>query len=656
MSYSNKSGKPLRPVIPPHISRRLQHRNRESTPELPEALPGQVERACRTLCTQVARYRTLDLLSLAAHLVLAYDPESEREIDQEFPPPALEYLTRVSLSQKAPNITGLIPDLSSTRNLLARFMALQDLLMRPTHQNSDLLSAVSGMYNFMYRFPAFELHWVDVLVPLFSPCQQDLTRLVGFDLDQALLLLHAMEEIRISKGARLRQDLLRQSSQFAKEIEQYFRFGFGRQWMTEGTKRRIRVAPTVTDSLISAILEDHFLECRWKTLCITSNELSEKVRLPLSVSDAFLNAVSSRFGTEPNERPLIPMRDEVLEHAPLLALDSGDYFCHMSNYLLWAIKPKFENALKKSSGWEKYQRHRAEVCETQAIGLIARALRGSIYYHDLEYPGEKPGSHNQLDGLVIYDKCLVLLEAKAGTLGGPARRGAPSMGEDLQKLIGDAHDQAVRAQKYVTDSDEVTFTVKGRSSPLIVRHADYSRILLVTASLDPIGLYTAAPEELKRIGVVRAAPLPWSVTLTELRIITELVQYGPQLIHYVSSRTNPALMKLILGSPEEVDIFSWYLNYGLHFPAEVLEAEHPSMILMLGMSENIDYYFDYMFGRRRTPIAKPSQNLSSAERRAIVKIVQKRAPGFVDEACKVLETWSRRQKMPLYPADGATLA
>src|SRR6266581_4587465 len=87
--------------------------------------------------------------------------------------------------------------------------------------------------------------------------------------------------------------------------------------------------------------------------------------------------------------------------------------------------------------------------EKKALEYLRDTLRPDQAYQSLKYWVTEEGEHKEaeLDGLLVIDSALFLVEAKAGSITQPARRGAAaSLQTDLQKLVGDSYSQALRAR------------------------------------------------------------------------------------------------------------------------------------------------------------------------------------------------------------------
>ena len=166
----------------------------------------------------------------------------------------------------------------------------------------------------------------------------------------------------------------------------------------------------------------------------------------------------------------------------------------------------------------------------------------------------------EVDGLILYDEVLVIVEVKGGGISPAARRGAPSLVEDLETLLGKAHDQAARVASYLESVDEAVFrTADGKE--LLLRNCDFSRVIEIAVTLDSISASRPGWADIIESKAPAGSSFRWSVELLDLRVIAELTEFGPQFIHYVDCLSR--LPQGILEFNDVLDTFSRYLRDGL---------------------------------------------------------------------------------------------
>jgi len=311
--------------------------------------------------------------------------------------------------------------------------------------------------------------------------------------------------------------------------------------------------------------------------------------------------------------------------------------CPNRKLLVWAVRPKLEATLKSSSIFNRYSDHRGEYLEREAVRLLAVALKGATAYHSLEYTWTENGQQRQaeLDGLVIYDDVMFLVEAKAGAFPLKARRGYDkAIVENLKALVAEAHAQALTAQKYIEQNDTARFVLTDGSEVFVDRRT-VRKTILVAVTLDPLDVFCTNLHRLSELGIFRSSEnLPWAIPLLDLRIIAETVEFPSQVIHYLGRRLLINQDKR-MEAHDEIDWWGHYLAEGLLFD----DPRHSdaTRIQLLSYTGDFDKYYFHQLGQRKTPSPKPAQNMPQSFRRAILDIENGARRGRVCVICDLLD-------------------
>jgi hypothetical protein len=372
-------------------------------------------------------------------------------------------------------------------------------------------------------------------------------------------------------------------------------------------------------------------------MIVDASTISARTGVSHESASSFMEVFSLPFGQKPIGDNW-PSRYEPLYHAPLVRLGSEKYFAHLATTeLIWAIHPNLESQMKGTSLWQKYDSHRADTVETEALRLLSSILPGCHSYQNLTY--RMPDGHGklcqfELDGLILYDQVLILLEAKAGSFSPAARRGAPSLQEDLKELLAKGHDQAARAKAYLESGEEVTFHTAGNKE-LILRLSEFTRVIEVVVTLDSIAPFASEWENLFHPQAKVQSSYRWSVELLDLRVIAEIVEFGPQFVHYIDCLSR--LRDRVLEFQDVLDTFSSYLQCGLNFPHD--PSQMHNMIGLLNHTAEFDDYFLFEQGILERPTSKPAMALDADTYSNLKDICETAAQGFVEGACKLLDRW-----------------
>jgi hypothetical protein len=244
----------------------------------------------------------------------------------------------------------------------------------------------------------------------------------------------------------------------------------------------------------------------------------------------------------------------------------------------------------------------------------------------------------ELDGMIQFDRTLLLIESKAGALTDSARRGGRErIKSNIKELLGKAHRQALRARDYIEGTVEPKFfAADGSEIPFDKRR--FARIFLASTTLDPLDVYNTALHEVVSAGLLEEKHLPWAVSLDILRVIAEMNEFPTQLIHYLTRRLRINEFKKFYAG-DELDWFGLYLSRGLYFDKDERFNEATHVVFDGSFSADFDAYYFYKEGQRTKPTKKPVQPMPKLLRRIIVELDARKEPDGHSEAIIRLLNW-----------------
>jgi hypothetical protein len=169
-----------------------------------------------------------------------------------------------------------------------------------------------------------------------------------------------------------------------------------------------------------------------------------------------------------------------------------------------------------------------------------------------------------LDAAVVWGPFLILVEVKGKQFRPRSRFGDPSrLRDDLKDNIEDAFAQATRAARFIEANATATYVEKGTGRKLVVQKDSVRRIFPVSVTLHYFGRLATQLALLKRIGLFKDSAYPWSVSLSDLDLITRFAGSPDVFLHYVQRRLDlQRSEKEIRG--DELDVFGLYLDTRLH--------------------------------------------------------------------------------------------
>ena len=599
------------------------------------------------------RYDPLDVMAHISFMNMSGNPETYKEWAHEGQPAFVEYVTLLCL--KKPHHTP-----SDPRDRFIDGSVLEDIQNRLKQIHSDTmwffgtkhiepnkagppsvmeeLQFESVTHGLFVRNPGYFQHLEDLLRGLFQPLTAWMESNLGFSVDDAISFGQAIDRM-VNRRVGTRCDRARDEE---KKLRQYVRAfrksGSLPNDYTEGTITKL--AGLRDDNLrrkIRNLLTGWTFLALGDTYAFTAEELAAEASAPVDRVRAFLDSMSIGFG-DVDEGFYMPTVGHELHTRPIVRHD-GRYLCPVGGLLTWALQPALEGML--TPVWERYQRNRCRYLESRSVELLSKALGGAPYYSRLKYRPSDVDAENELDGLLTFDRYLFLVECKAGSFARAARRGAEEpMLHGLKDLIADAHDQALKARDYISSCETANFAAENGAT-VAIKRADFDRIFLVTTTLEPLDVYTPVLHRVADLGIFSEGELPWAVYLLDLRVISELVEFPAQLIHYLDRRLRLHSAKKVEAG-DELDWFGHYLIEGLSI--EDLQRWPADRIQLASYTTAMDDYFMYQGGQRQTPAPRPTQSMPEKLREIIAELEAQHAEGYVDLVCHLLDMGSDARK------------
>jgi hypothetical protein len=302
-----------------------------------------------------------------------------------------------------------------------------------------------------------------------------------------------------------------------------------------------------------------------------------------------------------------PTNDTIITSHPIIKHNER-YFAFHLPMTVRGCKSYIETLLKQKSEkyyMEKYLPSRDKYLEHTTMDLINTLLPKAKVHRNLLYDVVDNGLKKQyeLDGLVVYDDCLIIIETKARELRIPSKRGhIVKLKGDLKKILQEAHKQATRAIGYINSALEVSFFDKRNSRRVEISRRNYKHVFIILGNFEPLYVLSTHLSTAKRLGLLSGEEWPWFVYLNDLRVISEIIEHPSTFLHYIQKRIALNDMSS-LKAFDELDYFMYYLKKGLPLNKEEIESHDMTMIGVF--TEELDLYYS-LLGRKISDITKPS--------------------------------------------------
>jgi len=341
---------------------------------------------------------------------------------------------------------------------------------------------------------------------------------------------------------------------------------------------------------------------------LLSTEILEQLSLTLGSNNIFQNGKIEYF----------PMNESLIYKKPLVKIDE-DFFCFNSptmNYNLdLIIENLILNLIPQNKQSKQYYSKKGDYLEDISLELFQSILPNAQVYKGLKY-----NIDDEVDGIIIYDNNIFIIEAKSNNLTIGAKKGnTDKIKRNTKDIVEKAYQQAIRAKSYIESNDFSDFRDKNKKVILAIDKSKINNIYMINTTLEPLMHITANLNSLKRFGFVQGKDWIWSVYINDLRIISEIIDSPAEFLLYLERRIKfndyPQIRTL-----EEIDIFGHFLHNGIYYDDIDFPEQHYMMVTD-GFSQPIDEYYLSIDGSLEKEIPKPSF-LNKCKTKKIVKKIE----------------------------------
>ena len=220
-----------------------------------------------------------------------------------------------------------------------------------------------------------------------------------------------------------------------------------------------------------------------------------------------------------------------------------------------------------------------------------------------------------MDGLIIYDDVLILLEVKAGSLATTS----PVLDYEtnllkLKELIENPANQAQRFRNYLQDNKEIDIydSNKKRSNIITTLNVNsFREIFQCCITLDNLGHLASKASKLKSIGINVDLSSTWSLALDDLRVYADLFDSPLQFLHFLKQRSLAEASGLVELN-DELEHIAMYFNYNNYaMYAEGIIAEHQvNEVKWDGLTIDIDNFYFKTLAEPNKKHEKPKQKIN----------------------------------------------
>lgn len=549
---------------------------------------------------------TFDPVKLLSQIHLTYllVPENEfhgEDSDQERWLRNLEFLSGLCLSHSYPRTTKKLVDgsgLEEVEKALDRyfksietdFLTSGSLVEKEEDKEIESILKHSKLFSFYVRGESYQHQLRDIFVSIYSAHDKWFKDKLGFTIDQAL---HLAESIISEYNDRVNSE--RELS--LKKAKKYIKSHPQSNLSSEDQKKYLTQVGCY-----------YFFGESDRILSFTLKQFIKFSGYPENVCRSFLTRLSQKFEYRNPKFPntfkkakSAPWDYNTLYEKPIISYQ-GKYYVPLPSLFYEVLYHTFyydligDDQYWNSGGSKIY----ANALELKTAEYLERIFPKASIFINPEYPN----GQELCDVLVLYDRYVLVLQDKTKRMQHESLLGKSieKIKDDIAKGIKSAFDQAIKAKSYLESGKPVK--VKVKNGNIIIDSRQISNIYPISVTLDSYQNFTTRFANTNSIlKVFDENKYPWSVSLSNLGTITEIIDSPYQFLHYIQRRFTIEKTTFQLMA-DEIDLLGLYLSRGIYF--EDGEFDKYTNASFSGFSDEID---KYLFEKHETSLipSKPSQ-------------------------------------------------
>lgn len=583
----------------------------------------------------------LELLMQFAVPYLAIDPDTFREWESDRSPAHVEYLALQAM-RALPGVAAWEP-----RDMSERLEEAEDLVRRLFQLTTalygiDFVESSSGtqedavvgelrfrtlLESLSIRGSSYPEHEILIVRGLFAPFDNELVSLMGFTADQALACADTLATVML---VPLEERFERSRVFVADALKAVKRSRRGKP----SNDRMVASLSALPPKKARRVLQN--LATAWTfagsktTFAIRTSDLATRTGLDESVVDSFLNALACSPNDAESPYFRYPAPTHPLRTRPLIR-DGEGFLAPDASALLSGLRGRLEEAIQADANlFAKYDSHRGKWLERECERLLQVALPGCRTWRNL--PWHYEDDSGEIDVLVEYDDLVVRVEAKAGGVTPPARRGAPlRMRDDLEKLIGEGRNQLDRLRVNLQRAGAVACGL-GEQAEVFEKALQLEAVV----TLEDLSAFAVDAYRLKELGTLPpGSEIPWILSLPDLMVVADVLK-GLPFVHYMVRRSRLNRLGKVTAH-DELDWLGHYIKEGLYFDELFQEDGGPGLLRLLSYSEQFDSWYFARAGVRTVETPKPEQVLPDIMAELISRLERERPPHHVTAGVLMLD-------------------
>lgn len=589
-------------------------------------------------------YAALDFLDFIAMDSALFNPETFEpstegllEIHNEY---AFSFITAncSKICEEHPSFENCQEFLTIIKKIID--LCIQYYMREDLQDESEKSVRFQSIISFLdLRGDSYEDHRIDLIKEIFTPFDNFFQKQFGFNTQQ---LLEMTEEIKIQRLNNFfkKGELIENWKEINKKITALLE------------EKGIDLESQIDSEIIQEIYNNKEIsELRAKATEISYStteyyneiNITEKVRkdlidifcIELGNNDEFL-------GFTPNW----PLNNSLIYRKPFLKV--GDKYYAFGNTIFFRNLIRILESLifNYAEGYfnNKYMVKKAKLLEDMTIKYFETLLPDSDVYQNLFYNISESGvlKRVEVDAIIIYDKHLFIIEAKANQIPLSARRGSiKKIKKSLKKILDKAYEQAIRCKKYIDENRIARFEYEDKMLALEIKKEEFDHFYLINTTIERLRHFSIQLDDVREFNLLKGDEDIWTVFINDLRIISEINDCPSVFLLYLQRRKK-ALQNIDFFNQDEIELYGHFLKTGLYYPEKISDTK----LQLIGQMHDIDeYYMSKNNNKKKVP--KPGFNVSDIYLDLVRKIENINKNGFSIASMFLLQIETHDQEVIL---------
>lgn len=587
-----------------HISQHDKEQKGKTYERLKEHIPileDEIEKIIDSLKTDIT---SCDVRHILEHFGFMYNLSSVDSIDQDLEEPRsfkLDYLLSLITSISTLNDQECSDDILEkiTASLAELEMKCIVYLMLTSDYKGEpnQTKFIQSMHHMIVRGDSFSEHKVQLCKELFSKFDSILLGEYGLTANKLIdsLVNIANNPLTILETKKLYFDEIKTAHRIFIENLSHLN---GEELAQAFDTYRESASVSETSEKLQKIYDKTGISFNDSLFEIKNTGLPENVLQLLSIE------LGDNTSFKQGKIEYFPTNNSLIYDNPFIRIDDK-YYCFNLASIYNCLHKLIENILLTIIPPQKQQKNyyklKGEYLESKSLKLFEEIMPDCRVYENLKY-----GIDDEVDGIIIYDNNLFIIESKSNKFTLEAQQGnVDRIKRNTKDIVEKAYQQAIRAKQYILSNKLADFRDKNKRIVLTIDNTNINNIYLINTTLEPLNHLSSDLSSLKEFGFIQNDEWIWSVYLNDLRIISEIIDSPSEFLLYLDRRIKYNDFPQIKMA-EELDIFGYFLKEGLYFEDINFPSENFMLSIDSSYSKNIDLYYYWKEGTLKKEQVKPA--------------------------------------------------